>query len=262
MSIFCSGIRIILITVAFLFTTAGNAAGWSNEFERLRFDINWLFIPGGTAIIQADRVDAQTALFNIEACSLPSLDMFYKVRDQIISRVHIVKSGYDAAHFRFTQLEGRRKRNFEVSFAEPQIAILKNHQQGTQTSFPIPHGAVDMVTAFFKTRQLPLHPGKTYQVPVFDHGKSYLLDIQVIGKEVLDTVLSDQTNTIRIRPKFQSDGIFIRTGEIDIWLTDDHRHLPVRMTSKIKIGKIVAELAEISYHREPSTDQKLLCEAG
>jgi hypothetical protein len=50
-----------------------------------------------------------------------------------------------------------------------------------------------------------------------------------------------------IRPILQSEGIFARTGDLHIWLTDDERRIPVMMKSKVKIGSITATLVGGSY---------------
>jgi hypothetical protein len=44
-----------------------------------------------------------------------------------------------------------------------------------------------------------------------------------------------------------SEGIFYRKGEILIWLTDDSRHVPVKMQTKVAIGAITATLVQAKY---------------
>ncbi|MEK7392981.1 MAG: DUF3108 domain-containing protein [Fibrobacterota bacterium] len=36
--------------------------------------------------------------------------------------------------------------------------------------------------------------------------------------------------------------MFASKGKLFVWLTDDESHVPVRMTSKIKLGTIQADL--------------------
>jgi hypothetical protein len=50
-----------------------------------------------------------------------------------------------------------------------------------------------------------------------------------------------------IQPLLKSEGIFARTGDIVIWLTDDDRRIPVQMKSKVVVGSITATLTGGSY---------------
>jgi len=50
-----------------------------------------------------------------------------------------------------------------------------------------------------------------------------------------------------IKPLLKSAGIFARTGDMHIWLTDDERRMPVLMKSKVRIGSIVVTLVGGSY---------------
>ena len=48
-------------------------------------------------------------------------------------------------------------------------------------------------------------------------------------------------------PVLQTEGIFSKTGDLTIWLTDDERRIPLKMQSKISIGSITAALVGGSY---------------
>ena len=52
-----------------------------------------------------------------------------------------------------------------------------------------------------------------------------------------------------VKPNLKTDGIFKRTGELTIWLTDDDKKVPVRLETTIPLGKITAEL--VSAEAEP-----------
>ncbi len=85
------------------------------------------------------------------------------------------------------------------------------------------------------------HEGKTItnREARFDRQK-------VLRREVLVTPLG-RFNTIVIHPLLKSEGIFARTGDMFIWLTDDERRIPVQMKSKVAVGSITATLTGGSY---------------
>jgi hypothetical protein len=53
--------------------------------------------------------------------------------------------------------------------------------------------------------------------------------------------------TIMVKPLLKAEGFFARTGDVTIWVTDDERRIPVKMTTKVKLGKITATLVGGSY---------------
>ena len=52
--------------------------------------------------------------------------------------------------------------------------------------------------------------------------------------------------TIVIRPTIRSSGIFSENGQAEVWVTDDARHLMVRMTAKLPFGTLSLSLREIT----------------
>ena len=47
-----------------------------------------------------------------------------------------------------------------------------------------------------------------------------------------------------IEPVIREGGIFTAKGTLTIWITDDERRMPVKMTSKVVVGSISASLQE------------------
>ena len=58
---------------------------------------------------------------------------------------------------------------------------------------------------------------------------------------------SGEFDTIVIKPVLKSEGIFLKTGDIYIWVTDDDKKLPVLLKSKVRVGHFTAVLAEEDY---------------
>ena len=99
----------------------------------------------------------------------------------------------------------------------------------------------DALSAFYYVRTLPLHVGDEIEIPNFENGKLYDIIVKVLRKETVK-VPAGVFDTIVIEPLLPSEGIFKHKGRIQVWVTDDVRHMPVKMTSKIIIGAIGANL--------------------
>ena len=45
-----------------------------------------------------------------------------------------------------------------------------------------------------------------------------------------------------VRPELPTDGLFRRSGELLVWITDDQNRVPVRMETVVPLGRVTAEL--------------------
>lgn len=104
--------------------------------------------------------------------------------------------------------------------------------------------AQNMFSAGYYVRTFQLTPGKKIAFRVGHEGTNILVTGTVVRRETLDTRLGPM-KTVVISPRVEIDGIFKPVGEIFFWLTDDDRKFIVRIESKIKIGKVIAEVKKI-----------------
>ncbi len=107
----------------------------------------------------------------------------------------------------------------------------------------------NLFSAAFYLRTFQLEPGKKLQFRVGHEGKNILVTGTVVRREVIDTRLG-KFKTIVMSPRIEIDGVFKPMGDINFWLTDDDRKFIIRIESKIKIGKIIAELKKLDKGRE------------
>ncbi len=232
----------------------------TDSAESLRFAIRWLFVPAGTAVLQQQPLADDRIRFRAETCSNRTIDLFYKVRDRITADGRREAQGYRAERYDFHLREGRHKADQVADFTTPGKVRFHDLQKNTEETFDIPVGTVDVLTAFFVTRELPLEVGREYRIPVFDKRKSYDVVVEVLRRESRDTILG-RVDTVVIRPRMETEGIFKRTGDIYIWLTDDERHIPVYMESEVKIGRVIAELVERADSVPAGNSGRLACES-
>jgi hypothetical protein len=102
----------------------------------------------------------------------------------------------------------------------------------------------NLFSAAFYLRTFQIEPGKKLQFRVGHEGKNILVTGTVIRREVLDTRIG-KMKTLVLSPRIEIEGVFKPMGDINFWLTDDDRKFIVRIESKIKIGKIIAELKKL-----------------
>jgi hypothetical protein len=102
----------------------------------------------------------------------------------------------------------------------------------------------NIYTALWYVRTFALRDGKTYAYRVSDDGRNWELKATVVRREMLKTDVGT-FKSIVVRPEVYTEGILKPMGEVLFWFTDDDQKLPIKMESKIKIGKVVAYLKSI-----------------
>ena len=107
---------------------------------------------------------------------------------------------------------------------------------------PLPPNALDAFGSLYYIRTLPLQVGQTYTVDVHSGDKVYPLTVSVLKREKIK-VPAGKFDCIVVEPFLRGPGIFVSKGKkLIVWLTDDERHMPVRMRSEVFIGHVSAEL--------------------
>jgi hypothetical protein len=102
----------------------------------------------------------------------------------------------------------------------------------------------DSVSALFYVRTQPLPTGAVITFPVASEAKGWEMVVTVVRREMLDTPMG-RIQTVVIKPEAKFHGIMEKKGDSYIWLTDDDRHLMVRMEAKVRIGTVVAALKRV-----------------
>ena len=213
------------------------------------FEISWGGITAGTAVQEVTRaVDGIT--ITSTARSADWLSLFYKVDDRIEA---VMSKGDEGQLFGLPRIyrenlhEGSSRFHKEVTFDHVnRSALIVNFLDNSRTSLGITPITYDSLSCFYFVRLQKLEPGTSFFIDIFDGKKLHNTEVKVLRREELETVVGT-FKAIVIMPVLQTKGIFSKTGDLYIWLTDDERRIPLQMQSKIKIGSITASLVGGSY---------------
>jgi hypothetical protein len=109
-------------------------------------------------------------------------------------------------------------------------------------TLPRPDGMLDLLSAFYFLRLQKLKEGQVVSFPVNDDDTNYTFNIVIGARAKLKTDCG-QVKTIKVEPKLFGPGqLFPREGEMTMWLSDDNRHVPLRLVAKTPSGTITAKL--------------------
>jgi len=177
-----------------------------------------------------------------EAWSNSFFSTFYKVEDKIQSFTDV--QGIFTRRFEKRLREGHFKR--DQYFEYDQVAHLA---KGKNDTTQVPPFVQDVLSAMYFIRTQKLTPGDSILIDNHD-GKVYPLKVVVHRREKVN-VRAGKFQCLAVEPFLQTPALFQQKGRVVVHLTDDHRKIPVLMTSQIyvkglSVGSIIVELEKMS----------------
>ncbi len=214
---------------------------------RFVYNIYWSGIKAGEATLSLEDTPEGLTITS-RARSVPLISIFYEVDD--FAQSTLSPDGHPTK-YTLKIREGSHRRDKVTYFNAAskdgsQKIIYINNLDNERVEYSLEKQAFDPLSAVYKIRKSPLKAGRSEYIDIFDNKKVFNTEVQVLGKERISTP-AGEFDTIVIKPILKSEGIFLKSGEIYIWLTDDEKRIPVMIKSKVKIGSVTVELAEGVY---------------
>jgi len=213
--------------------------------EQLIFSLYWSGIHVGTATLEAVRGETASFITSI-VHSNAVISSFYKVDDRAESR--LLKGR--PAGFTLLQSEGKHRGNKETIFEPERNRVTYiNHLDKSRHEHDMSGKLLwDVISGFYYLRRQPLETGTSVYISMFDSNKFHNAEVKVVRREMVALEDGQEISTIIVEPRLKSEGLFQKSGEMLVWLTDDERRMPVRMEAKIKIGRVTAKLKSFAIN--------------
>lgn len=213
--------------------------------EKLTFRVRWAFITAGEAILEVRPLDTVKGIrayhFVLTARTHPVVDLIYKVRDRI--------EGYTDDKMTRSVLyketkEGKSKKKVFVNFDWQKGEAQRITDGKIAAPITLMPGAFDMLSIYYAFRTHELKVGMEFAMPVTDGEKCVMGKAKVIRRENMK-VPNGTYDAFLVEPDLEHiGGVFKRSkdAKIQIWVTADHRKIPVVLKSKVAVGSFVAKL--------------------
>ncbi len=213
--------------------------------EKLTFEVTALSMVGGYGTIEV----GNPVTVHDRPCYPLSAKATAAFPFSLVFQVHDTQTSYfDAVDFipwKFENdvLEGKHKaQNLEL-YDQLKHKVVRSRDGKSPEEMDVAPFTQDIISCFYYFRLLSMAVGKNYSIPAHADGKNYNLIVEVIKKEKI-TIPSGTYDCLLIKPHVRYATVFRNTDDIDIWLTDDERHMPVLVRSKIFIGNVEAVLVD------------------
>lgn len=218
--------------------------------ERLTFVLKWTIIPAGEAVLEVLPLEHMAGIdahhFVLTARSNAFVDAFYMVRDRI-------DAWADAAMdrsllYRKKQHEGSTRRDITVSFDWEEMTAQYTNRAEARQPIAITQGTFDPLSIFYWSRSADLAVGGRIRRSVTD-GKKHVLGVADVVRRETVTVPAGTFDTFLIEPDLAHvGGVFEKSPDarIQLWVSADHRRLPVKLKSKVIVGSFTGELVSMT----------------
>lgn len=235
--------------VCILGTQTATAGVCFSPGESARYQVRWLFVVAGHVdiAVQPDdqQADPTSRHFSLTAQTLPFIDIFHKVRDQIDAF-----TDREVTHSLVYQKvqSGSSNRDIEILFDWRNRTARYRNFDKSEPPVSIPKGTLDPLSAYFYMRTLDFSTDDEISRPVTDGKKLVIGHARILGRERIK-VPAGEFDCFLVEPDMKEvRGVFEKekNARLLVWLTADCRHLLVRAKSKVVVGSFVAELVSVT----------------
>ncbi len=181
-----------------------------------------------------------------------TFDWFFKVRDRY--ETFIDKDALLPWMFVRRVNEGGYITNQDYSFNHYTHKV----DVGNGEKIDIPEGTQDMISAFYSARNLNLSnakEGDVFTINSIVDKEIWPLKIRYIGKETITCDIGT-FRCVKFRPIVQKGRIFKREDDLNVWLTDDKNHVPLRAEAKLMVGSIKLDIVSAKNLANPTSEIK------
>jgi hypothetical protein len=233
------------------FGAASGAVGKKIPFypgEKLTFQVSWLSIPAGEAILEIlpfETINGVSSFhFLMTARTYEAIDFIYKIRDRMDSYADedMTRSLLYKQH-----RDGKRKKSVTVRFDWEKKEAQYANYEAKNPPIPILPGSFDPLSVFYSFRLMPLKEAMELQASVTDGKKCVLGKAKVIKRETIQ-VREVSYDTFLVEPDLEHiGGVFEKSknAKLMVWVTADEARIPVKVKSEVIVGSFVAELIKV-----------------
>jgi hypothetical protein len=213
--------------------------------ELLSFRLHYGIVDAGVAtlgITEEAREIAGRKTYHVVGmgASKGTFDFFYKVRDRY--ETYIDEEALVPWIFVRRVNEGGYK--IEQDYVFNRFSDKVN--VGGGETFSVEPNMQDMLSAFYHARTMDLSgakPGDIFEIKCFMDKEVWPLKIKFIGREDVKTD-AGKFRCLKFRPIVQKGRVFKKEEDLNIWITDDKNHIPVKGQADVLVGSIKMELTD------------------
>jgi hypothetical protein len=214
--------------------------------EKLTFRLHYGIIDAGKATISIENenkiINGRSTLHVIGlGSSTGAFSLFFKVRDRY--ETYIDEQSVCPLMFIRRVDEGGFIIKQDIVF-DQQYHIANANGKEVKT----PDYIQDMLSAFFYASTFDydsIQPGKVDSVETYVDNEIWVLKIKFIKRDTLDSDIG-KIRCMVFEPIVQKGRIFKHSDDLQVWISDDKNHIPIRAKANVIVGSVKMDLESYS----------------
>ncbi len=209
--------------------------------ETLNYRISWGRIPVGAAEI--------TTSWTIDEKGRKLVAIRSRARsNRVIRRLYPVDSRLETlicpetllpVRFTKNQQEGRRRSHEVTEFDYTAgIAVIHDLLKEKSHEIPLEEKTRDLLSFMYFVRGETFTPGTTTEHRVLADEKIYDLQINTVRSERVRTACGKRWNAFLLVPEAAFEGLFVRSGSMDLWISDEKPSRILRADVEVPVAKV------------------------
>jgi hypothetical protein len=211
----------------------------STTREKLSYLVTLLGVPVGNIELEAKNDNGEVRI-TLRTRSNAALSSIYPVDDLMETR-HVVGNFIIT---KIRQQEGTFKSDIGFTiFLRDKRVFWVDRIRNRYSDESIPNSDVlDTLSSFYYLRNRPLQIGTTETLHIYDGDVYAPVPVEILRQEEIRLRNLKKVDSLLVRHVKQEGGIFRRTGDMLIWLTNDGNRVPLKMETTTPVGKVTVEL--------------------
>ena len=149
-------------------------------------------------------------------------------------------------------------RKHEKTFSEVSVKRTKNGEVRIDTTLSVNNQGFDILNVFLFVRNInyaELNPGQTHNLTVFLGKDKVNIVLRYTGQAVLEKSETLKYKTFHWTIDIADDVFSEAKSAMEVWISDDENHIPLKLKAKLKIGAAEAELSSYKQLKHPFTSE-------
>ncbi|MGC8916422.1 MAG: DUF3108 domain-containing protein [Thermoanaerobaculum sp.] len=232
--------RFAALFLALATPDASSQPSWLKDSEQLTYALSYFHVVAGNLVLAAE-AKGDTVRLSMTATSTPGFAKIFTVEDRIESVLS--RDPLSLLRQEASIAEGKRRYREEL-VVDPVHRIATRTRDGQERSrIAVPLPVLDTLGAIFALRALDLAPGRAFLMDVVSGKEVYPLTVVVTGRQTLK-IGGAKVETFVVEPRFRGGGLYKNESRLLLYVTQDPRHTPLRIVSRLPFGSLTATLLQ------------------
>ncbi len=238
-----------MLVVALGLFAASPASSGAETLRRLEYRVAWNGIPaasGRVTITPGDAGGAESLVVEASAATNAFVSLFWSFRGKL--HTTMLGDGPTPRSFDYRREIGRTSHATTIDFDGTRARGVYVHGEHRR-ELDLVADVLDPVTAVFRARGSDAGPGDALWYDVWTGEVRYMVRLDIEAREPIE-VPAGRFAALRIVPHlWRIEGRpapDTRLRRATIWVTDDPRHIPLRIESKVFVGAVRVDLVDFA----------------